>query len=211
MSAPETSVFINCPFDEDYAACFRAILFTLIVSGYAPRCALEDNDGANLRADKLCKLIEQSDRSIHDLSRIEVGPEGFPRFNMPFELGLMMGAKRFGGRRQRTKTALIMVAARYNMPRYLSDLAGNDPETHGADPNAVIQIVRDHLHTDPTGKVLPGAAYYRALFEEFQNDLPALAARVPFTADEIHPFRAYRNYREMLARFAETVHQVAEQ
>ena len=42
-------------------------------------------------------LISASPRSIHDLSRVELGENELPRFNMPFELGMALGAKRFGG------------------------------------------------------------------------------------------------------------------
>jgi hypothetical protein len=37
----------------------------------------------------IIQLIERSDFSIHDLSRIELS-EGIPRFNMPVELGLAL-------------------------------------------------------------------------------------------------------------------------
>jgi hypothetical protein len=92
------NVFINCPFDEGYKSCFEALIFTITASGYQVRCALEENNAGNIRFDKLCQLIEASDRSVHDLSRVELNPLGFPRFNMPFEFGLCLGAKRFGGK-----------------------------------------------------------------------------------------------------------------
>ena len=120
------------------------------------RCALEENDAGDIRFDKLRKLIAESNYSIHDLSRTKSGTEGLPRFNMPFELGFMMGAKHFGGPKQRAKRACIMVAKDYVLPKYLSDLAGNDPAAHGGDPREVIRIVRDHFHRDPVGGRLPG-------------------------------------------------------
>lgn len=134
MSDNPLSVFINCPFDAKYKATFEALVFTVTASGYRVRCALEEQDGADIRFDKLCRLIAESDRTIHDLSRTELGPNDLPRFNMPFELGLAMGAKRFGARRQRRKTALIMVAEPYRLPAYLSDLGGNDLSAHHSDP-----------------------------------------------------------------------------
>ena len=90
-------VFINCPFDERYRPLFEALVFAVLVSGYKARCALEDSDGANIRFDKPRRLIAASPRSIHDLSRTEIGGNELPRFNMPFELGLAMGAKYFSG------------------------------------------------------------------------------------------------------------------
>ena len=121
MSAPNRNVFINCPFDEAYRECFEALLFAVTVSGYKARCALEDDDAANIRFDKLRRLIRESPRTIRDLSRTELGDNDLPRFNMPFELGLAMGAKYFGGKAQRRNSALIMVREPYVLPSYLSD------------------------------------------------------------------------------------------
>ena len=99
------------------------------------RCALEDADGANIRFDKLRRLIGECPRTIHDLSRIELSKDDLPRFNMPFELGLAMGAKYFGSPKQRRNSALIMVRKDYILSAYLSDLGGNDPVAHKAIPS----------------------------------------------------------------------------
>ena len=207
---PNADVFINCPFDEDYRPCFEAILFTLIIAFYTPRCALEENDAGDIRFDKLCRLIAASDHSIHDLSRTESSAEGLPRFNMPFELGLMMGARRFGTGRQKAKRACIMVARNYAMPAYLSDLAGNDPLAHGGDPHAAIRIVRDALHHDPDGRPLPGAAHIGKLLDQFHADLPRLAAAARLTLDEAHPYRGYRNFMALLRTFRDLVDDIAD-
>jgi hypothetical protein len=45
---------------------------------------------------KIEKLIEVSKYGIHDISRTELNAHNFPRFNMPFELGIFFGAKRHG-------------------------------------------------------------------------------------------------------------------
>jgi hypothetical protein len=207
-SAParNADVFINCPFDDDYRPCFEAILFTVVTTGYRPRCALEENDAGDIRFDKLRKLIAESNYSIHDLSRTESGAEGLPRFNMPFELGFMMGAKHFGGPKQRAKRACIMVAKDYVLPKYLSDLAGNDPAAHGGDPREVIRIVRDHFHRDPVGGRLPGAAHLVSLLGFFHDELPGLAKSARLTMDEVHPRRSYKNFMEMLIAFRDIAH-----
>ena len=89
------AVFVNAPFDPAYAPLFEALVFTIQASGYKVRCALEENDSGDIRRDQLARLIGESPRLIHDLSRIERGVAELPRFNMPFELGMAMGAKRF--------------------------------------------------------------------------------------------------------------------
>jgi hypothetical protein len=203
------SVFINCPFDDAYRPCFEAILFTVTMAGYQVRCALEEVDSGDVRLDKLCRLIAECDRTIHDLSRTAAGVDGLPRFNMPFELGLTMGAKRFGNARQKAKRAVIMISKPFEMPRFLSDLAGNDPKSHGDDPREVIRIIRDHLHTDPAQVRLPGATHMSDLLDEFREDLPELAMAAKLSLDEVHPYRGYRNYLALLRGFRETTRKIA--
>jgi hypothetical protein len=204
------NVFVNCPFDDDYLPCFEALLFAITICGYRVRCALEESDSGDIRFDKLQRLIAESDHTFHDLSRTQLGAAGLPRFNMPFELGLMMGARSFGSGRQRMKRACIMVAHDHTLPRYLSDLAGNDPAAHRDDPHKVIRIVRDHLHTSPEGRRLPGAAHIVTLFEKFRTDLPFLADQTRLTPAEVHARLAHRNYMDLVAAFCAALPRVAQ-
>jgi hypothetical protein len=48
------AVFINCPFD-DWFKPVRAMVFTIISSGYYPRCALDATDGPEIRVSKIAK------------------------------------------------------------------------------------------------------------------------------------------------------------
>lgn len=195
------NVFLNCPFDDAYKPAFEAALFTIVISGYRVRCALEENDAGNVRFDKLCRLIRESEKSIHDLSRTDLSAAGMPRFNMPFELGLYMGANRFGGPAQRRKSALIMVAEPYKLPIYLSDLAGNDPQFHHGKPEEITRIVRKYLHVRPDGTLLPGASRIIKEFDLFKKSLPALADALDLAPNEIDPYRDYRDYVGLLTEF----------
>jgi hypothetical protein len=146
------NVFINAPFDAVYDPMLEAMVFMVHAAGYRARCALEANDSGDIRLDKLARLIDESPRSIHDLSRIKpVNPAGsdLPRFNMPFDLGMTMGAKRFSRSHHNDKIK-IMVAKPYKLPQYLSDLGGNDPDAHHDEPHQVLVIVRDFLQGDPS-------------------------------------------------------------
>jgi len=196
-----TDVFINCPFDDDYQPLFEVLVFAIAASGYKVRCALEDNDGANIRFDKLRRLIAASPRSIHDLSRTGVGLDDRPRFNMPFELGLAMGAKYFGGPRRRKNSALIMVERDHVLSAYLSDLGGNDPEAHGAEPANVIRIVMRYLQRTPDRRLLPGAQFTIDMFARFKERLPDMATALRREPDEVHPFRDYGAYRVLVDEF----------
>lgn len=97
-------VFINCPFDQDYAPIFHALVFTIYACGFRARSAKELDDGGQTRIDKLLNMIDECRFGIHDLSRTELDPVNhLPRFNMPLELGLFLGAKRYGGTAQKAK------------------------------------------------------------------------------------------------------------
>ena len=67
-------IFINCPFDDAYSDIFDAILFAIYFCGCKPRCALEIDDGAQIRLDKICDIIAECDLGIHDISRTELNP-----------------------------------------------------------------------------------------------------------------------------------------
>src|SRR3989442_598150 len=104
-----SNVFINCPFDEHYRPLRDALIFTIQDCGFIPRCALEVDNSGEVRIDTILRLIRESKYGIHDISRIEIDRiNGLPRFNMPFELGLFLGARKFGVREQKSKSALIL-------------------------------------------------------------------------------------------------------
>jgi hypothetical protein len=86
------NIFINCPFDEDYSNIFDSILFAIYFCGCKPRCAMEIDDGSQIRLDKIYDIIEDSDLGIHDISRTQLNINELPRFNMPFEFGIFMAA-----------------------------------------------------------------------------------------------------------------------
>jgi hypothetical protein len=195
------NVFVNVPFDADYAPLFEALLFTVTACGYRVRCALEEDDSGDIRLDKLVRLIRECPRSIHDLSRIELGENELPRFNMPFELGLVLGAKRFGGRLHRNHRIQIMVAEPYRLPAYLSDLGGNDPAAHHSSPQQVVRIVRNHLQRSPGGGLLAGPAKLWADFNRFKADVPQVARRINFEPHEIGGFADYRTFLWCVAEY----------
>jgi len=103
------NVFINCPFDSDYISLLRPLLFTILYLGYNPRIASERSDSGEARFQKICELIEQSRISIHDLSRIRSVKKGeYYRLNMPFELGIDIGCRRYKNGQTKKKKCLIL-------------------------------------------------------------------------------------------------------
>ncbi len=92
----ENSVFLNCPFDLEYQEIFYSIIFAIQDCGFLARCALEINDSGMVRIEKIFRIIEGCKYGIHDISRTEISETyQLPRFNMPLELGLFLGAKRW--------------------------------------------------------------------------------------------------------------------
>lgn len=86
------SVFINCPFDNDYTDRFYIMVFTILGSGYLPRCALDSGSTSSSRMERIIDGIHNSRLSVHDLARCHgEGISNFARFNMPFELGISVG------------------------------------------------------------------------------------------------------------------------
>lgn len=176
----EQNVFINCPFDPEYNPLFEALVFAVKACGFMPRCALEAADSGAVRVEKIVQIIRECRFGIHDISRTELNNEGLPRFNMPYELGLFMGAQRLGSGKQRRKSCLILDREPYRYQKFISDIAGMDPQSHGNDPTRAIKAVRDWLWTETQpegGAPLAGSAEINRRFAEFQTDAATLAER----------------------------------
>jgi hypothetical protein len=70
---------------------------------------------------------------VHDTSRTEVdGEPPLPRFNMPLELGLFLGARKYGGREHRPKSCIIFDRELHRFQRYISDIAAKTSTPIGA-------------------------------------------------------------------------------
>jgi len=90
------SVFINCPYDDDYRPIFDGVLFRTVCCGFLPGSAIESGCTSVPRMDRITSALLSSKYSIHDLCRCKgEGDDNLARFNMPLELGVCM-AQRFG-------------------------------------------------------------------------------------------------------------------
>lgn len=186
----ENNVFINCPFDEAYAPIFDAIVFAVHDMGFRPRCALEASNAGQFRLEKILSIISECKYSIHDLSRTEPDPDtGLPRFNMPFELGLDLGCKKFGNLKQREKVCLIVDVERYRYQMFISDIAGQDISDHRGDARNAIGAVRNwlRLERDPLMVITPGGRKIAKRYEQFCRDLPALCVKLKWDTKRL-PF-----------------------
>jgi hypothetical protein len=138
------NVFVNCPFDSDYLPLLRPLLFTIIYVGFMPRIASERSDSGENRIDKICALIRACQYSIHDLSRLRASEVGqFSRMNMPFELGIEYGSRRFGVQPLSRKRCLVLEKDPHEFQKALSDLSGMDIKHHNNEPSEVVRAVRN--------------------------------------------------------------------
>jgi hypothetical protein len=163
--------FINCPFDDQYKELFEAIVFTVAECGFVPRCALEVDDGSQIRIDKIFGIISDCKFGVHDISRTELdNANQLPRFNMPLELGMFLGAKRYGSGEQREKVCLIVDRERYRYQKFISDLAGYDIRDHADDPIQAVTIVRNWLRNVSPGHPMPGGEIIGDRYRAFRRD-----------------------------------------
>lgn len=188
------NVFINCPFDDDFIPIFRAKVFAIFDCGFRARCALEENDGGEVRIEKITKIINQCRYGIHDISRTELCLKtNLPRFNMPLELGMFLGAKKYGDDEQRKKSCLITDSEEYRYQIFISDIAGQDIRSHNRIPENAIRIVSDWLRTTSKRKTIPGGAAIAERYRDFLADLPEICAVAQITLEELN-FNDYATF-----------------
>lgn len=172
----DQSVFINCPFDDAYLPLFEAIVFAIQDAGFRPLTARARLDSGDLRLRKLVELIASSRYSIHDLSRTETDASALPRFNMPLELGIVIGCRSFGTKRHQRKSMLILDRERFRYQSFVSDIAGQDIADHQDKPETAIQKVRNWLRTESGDTRVPGAEFIVDRYLRFRRDLERITA-----------------------------------
>jgi hypothetical protein len=165
----DTSVFINCPFDEAYKPLLQALAFCCVSFGFAPRLASENMDSASIRLGRITALIKECRYSVHDLSRSQASKKGeFARMNMPFELGVDYGCRAYSEHPLNQKRILILDEKRYRYQAALSDLAGCDPEAHDGDYEKLITVVRNWL-VNEAGAAPQAASAVVYAYQDFQE------------------------------------------
>jgi hypothetical protein len=197
----ENSIFINCPFDEDYSPIFNAIVFTVQDLGFAARCARERDDSGENRLEKITGIIAQCKYSIHDLSRADRLSKELPRFNMPFELGLYLGCKKWGAGRHKDKVSLILDKEKYRYLEFITDLRGQDIKNHNNDPKKAMQAVRAWLGPTPERTKVHGAAEIWRRFQLFEAKLPDICKGMNILPAEL----TFPEYVQLVRRFIITL------
>ena len=180
-------MFVNCPFDAEYQRLFEAMVFTVHQCGFEARCSLEAEDSGEVRIGKIKRLIRECGVGIHDISRVQLDAANqLPRFNMPLELGLFMGAQEYGSGPQKQKRALILDAEPYRYQKFCFDIGGQDIRAHGEQPARVIAAVRAMLSTALEGRArLPGESRILRRYAQFRAELPSICRRIHLRPAEL--------------------------
>ena len=192
------NVFLNCPFDSAYKQLFDAMVFAVYDCGFIARCALEEEDASQVRIDKIYDIITDCRYGIHDISRTELDEtSGFPRFNMPLELGVFLGAKKFGINEQKRKNCLILDKEQYRYQEFISDIAGQDIQAHNNNPEEIVIVVRNWLRNASKRQTIPSGSIIGERYQEFMRDLPQLAQAFQLEIEEL----IFNDYTFMLTEW----------
>ena len=180
------NVFINCPFGTEYREIFYAIVFAVFACGYIPRCALELGDGGEVRIQEIARIISECKFGIHDISRTELDTiNNLPKFNMPLELGLFLGAKKYGSKKDKSKVCLILDREDYRYQAFISDISGQDIKSHNNDQYMVIPTIRDWLRNSSGRLIIQGGSAIRSRYQLFTTELPDLCSVLKLEPDNL--------------------------
>jgi hypothetical protein len=193
--------FINCPFDAEYLPLFHAMIFTLVYCEFRPRCALELDNSGDVRISKIKNIISECRYGVHDISRTEIDSQTkLPRFNMPLELGLFLGAQHYGGAQHDDKYCLILDRTSHRFQKFISDIAGQDIRAHDDTITGLIRQLRNWIKTCLAGVRVPGEVHIEAHYGEFRRELPRLATEMGLTLERME----YSDYVDIVAVWIDT-------
>ncbi len=203
---PDTAldVFINCPFDTEFKPIFNAIVYTVVRSGYRARCAMETDDAAENRLGKIIKIISECPFGVHDISRTETsGHPPLPRFNMPLELGLWLGAHHLGRNDQIGKRCIVFDSEQYRYPKFISDIGGQDIHAHESNIPKLISELSTWLRHLPSGTKAGGGKSILREYKDFERLLPTLCANRDMTPEEL----SFADFNLMVTEFVASLQQ----
>jgi hypothetical protein len=183
----DRSVFINCPFDDRYLPLFQALVFVVQDCGFLARCAREVEDSGEERIRKIKRINRECRYGVHDISRVQLDKgTGLPRFNMPLELGLFMGAQEYGPGEQQNKRSIVLDTEKFRYQAFCSDIAGQDIRAHGNQAGKAIAAVRGMLATALGGaERVPGEAKITERFTQFRKELPGVCRNLHVKPKEL--------------------------
>lgn len=167
--AQRDSAFLNIPYDRAYEERFLVYIAGLTAFGLYPRATLELTSGER-RLDRIFALISECRYSFHDLSLVKLdrNPPATPRFNMPFELGLVAGWQKAA---PSGHAWFVFESSAYRLQKSLSDLNGTDPFIYGEQAEGILREIRNAL---ARRTAQPTFRQMRSIFESLRADVPGI-------------------------------------
>lgn len=191
-------VFLNCPLDAKFKPLFDAIVFTIHDLGFQARHALIDNSNV-VRVERIANEIATAKYSLHDMSRVQLGKNKLPRFNMPFEAGIAYAMHAMNPYQWEHHIG-ILDAVQYQHNASISDLAGLDTKVHDDDPVKAISCVRDFLRKKSARK-LPGAKHVTVRYLAFQSTLAVAAKKNKVKLSELNSWNYANDLQDLMANW----------
>ena len=192
------SAFINIPYDPGYEETFLAYIAGVASFGLDPRATLELTSGER-RLNRIFSLISTCRYSFHDLSLVELDQRHprTPRFNMPFELGLVIG---WQSAVNSGHDWFVFESSRHRLQKSLSDLNGTDPFIYGGTPSGVLREIRNALARHD---VQPTAEQMWNIFDLLKYNAPeVLTNSGALSVFEARPFKELAVAARQLAEVA---------
>ena len=159
------SVFLNIPYDKEFEDLYVAYIVGLTQLGLRVNATLAVPNQGRLEA--IIGLIDESNFSIHDLSRIK-SSKGIPLFNMPLELGLALYRSHATKGRHRV---YVFESKPYRTQKSTSDINGIDPQIHHGTARGVMAGLRNILRQPGDVTTVPEMLIS---FRAVQRKLPEL-------------------------------------
>ena len=175
------SVFLNIPYDAKFENLLLAYISAIGAFGFTPRATLEIRF-SQIRLDRILELIQQSQYSIHDLSRVQLDSRSprTPRFNMPFELGLTVA---LGKTSHPDHAWIVCESMRRRINKSLSDLDGTDAYIHDGTVSGVFrEICNAFVGSSRQPTVTEMMQIYKVLRAQFKSILRRAGAKDAFHA-----------------------------
>jgi hypothetical protein len=167
--AQRDSAFLNIAYDLDYEEHFLAYIAGVAAFGLDPRATLELTGGER-RLERIFDLIATCKYSFHDLSFVTLDRSlpATPRFNMPFELGLVVGLEKAADSGHEW---FVFESVRHRLQKSLSDMNGTDPFIYGSTADGILREIRNALARHD---IRPSAEQMRAIFEVLKKECPRI-------------------------------------
>lgn len=193
--SPKTA-FINVPYDDRFQDLFLAFIAGLTAFGLKPRTTLEVPGGTR-RLDRIFGLITSCQYSFHDLSRVQLDLKRppTPRFNMPFELGLVLGWLKTS---RTNHTWFVFDSVSRRVSKSLSDLDGTDPYIHDERPQGVFRELGNAL---VRSAVQPNVQQMRVIYKDIKKAFPLIVKNAG--AKSLFEARVFTDLVVLATKYAE--------